>query len=110
MEIRVNGAVRSFRTGASSASTPFIIWGLTPRKSISASRAAAALSAAVRQPSSAARRTAFSAVRLVTRTSCAGTVLQRARARAEPILPTPMNPKQDINFTAFPGSEAFAAA
>lgn len=84
-------ACPSPRAGASSESTPSIIWGLTHRKTYSAWAAAARLSWATAHPSSAARASALARVRLAMTTCSAPTARHAARIRGAPMFPVPIN-------------------
>ena len=105
IETSTKGSVRAASRGASSASTPAIIWGLTPRKTKSQS-AAASLPAAV-QPSSLASASALAAVRLASTTCPAPAPRQTARATAPPMFPQPINP---YRIAWFPPLQSPAAA
>ena len=86
-------SVRAARTGASSASTPAIIWGFTPRKIRSQFWAISPLPDTLARVNSPASFSALAGVRLDRyRTAPSAAPLSAARARAEPMLPVPIKP------------------
>ena len=85
---------RSRRIEARGESTSPIICGFTPRKISRAVRAISSLddTVAPASASSAASISAFAGVRLDSRITSAILLFAAARATADPIVPTPMNP------------------